>query len=113
MHDLSHLACDCDQATKLLRLHIKHIGREELCSDLQAHYMHYVPTDWHHCAQKGQGLVAIYSNIGYIGIAWLMGSPAFTLLPISEFSMYIEMPPMQVFAYTGIGWEAVTHIVYS
>ena len=27
--------------------------------------------------------------------------------------MYTEMPPMQVFAYRGIGWEAVTHIVYS
>ena len=50
-----------------------------------------------------------------------MASLTVTLLPISEFSMYIEMPPMQVkkactmqvFAYRGIGWEAVTHIVYS
>ena len=53
--------------------HIKHIGREELCSDLQVHYMHYVPTDWHHCVQKGQGLVAIYSNdqLGAQSIGWV------------------------------------------
>ena len=67
--------------------------------------MHYVPTDWHHCAQKGQGLVATY-----IGIAWLMGSLTVTLLPISEFSMYTEMPPMQVLHTEALGGAGLHNI---
>ena len=47
---------------------------------------------------------------GYIGIAWLMDRFTDTILPISEFSMYTEMPPMQVLHTEALGGAGLHNI---